>query len=126
MNSRYYCPEHPHVRVMPYDSYEGLTESTFLRKRPQRGGLTTVLLHTVNSKPSAYIEDWEDGHKLAYCWVCEEFVMAERRTQNEIIAMYLHRVNVSIRRVNPDEASLRMRPLLAGLKLPRKARRRAG
>src|SRR5712664_4351902 len=84
---RYYCTPCG-ARVIPFDSFETLTE----HPEPGRKG-KAILLGTFNAKPERYGAKF----RMAWCWTCEEWVNASRRDRAEIALMYLKRKGVVLR-----------------------------
>ena len=90
LSSRYYHEtggaQH---RVFPYDSYESLTEAP----EPGKKG-APVLLYSLNS---AVKGTGTTVVKWAWCFACDDWVQATRRTQHQVMLDYVRRTNVQMR-----------------------------
>jgi hypothetical protein len=82
---RYYCRQHPKLRVMPYDSFEKQLRSA-APKKGKRGH--QVLLASLNAQIPTGKDRW------AYCWACGHFNLAFRRDSSEIRRLYLARLGI--------------------------------
>jgi hypothetical protein len=88
--SRYYCSNvAPGLhRVYPYDRIDMTTEGPVIGKSGE-----AILLTSLNN--SAQIR--ESGMKWAWCFSCDKWVQASRRTQQDLLLEYLRRPGVSMR-----------------------------
>ena len=77
-------------RVFPYDKYESLTESPRLGKSGAH-----VLLSSSNVNPQ---------DRVAWCWSCNHWREAERKTESEFLLLYLKRRGVTVRQ-NSENAN---------------------
>lgn len=82
--SRYFCEEGH--RVFPYDSLERLTEAPVEGRNGK-----PVLLSSANAHLTTT--------KFAWCFACDDWTEASRRTQHAILLAYINR-NVTIRSNN--------------------------
>jgi hypothetical protein len=84
---RYYCTA-CEQRVLPFDSFEQVTE----HPEPGKKG-HAILLKTFNAKPERYGAKF----RMAWCFSCKEWINAVRRDGAEIALMYLRRKGVVLR-----------------------------
>lgn len=82
---RHYC-SNCSSRIFPFDKFENTTEYPEEHERP-------LLLKSHNSA--------HKGERIAWCWNCAEWVKCERKTEHEIIALYIGRKGVIYRGGTP-------------------------
>lgn len=88
--SRYFCPTHTNLRVVPYDKMERVLETL----APVEGKKGPILLASANNTRS----ERGEVSKFGYCWLCEDFVEGIRVTQHELVLRYMERPNFQSRR----------------------------
>lgn len=84
LSARYY--DNQNHRCFPYDGFESLTEA------PEPGRKGPILLFSLNNKVKGM-----NPIKWAWCFVCDEWVQATRRTQHQVMLDYVRRTNVQMR-----------------------------
>jgi hypothetical protein len=80
---RHYCTK-CHSRLFPFDKFETRTESPELGKKEN-----PILLKTYNST--------HREERIAWCWSCNCFRVAERMGESEILELYMRRKGVRTR-----------------------------
>lgn len=98
---RYFCV-HCDGRVLPYDSFEALTEAP----KPGVSG-NPVLLYTYNSRRAELGED----QRSAWCFRCDRIVEGKREGKMEIMLRYLRRRGVTFRAVNVEDEGAMVKAL---------------
>jgi hypothetical protein len=87
---RWYCLTCDH-RIVPYDSYESLTEIEGGKKGP-------TLLSSLNAKEREKAErEGKTYSATGWCWVCEKWVHGYQLTQMDLVKRYLRRDGIQIR-----------------------------